>query len=158
MPRLTLTVIYEHQIVSRMTVSGPVNTGRLEDNDLVLSDTSVSGHHGLFEKTSQGWCYTDLGSSNGSLVAAGPRLAKGEVFVMSEVTQILLGSTVLEFDPKGEAAKDESPGPTTASFEGPASPDVQRRGMGSDGDNSAPAASTNKQGKGNPEQIGRAHV
>lgn len=153
MPRPTLTVIFEHQIVSRMTVSGPLSTGRLEDNGLVLSDTSVSGHHGLFEQTSQGWCYTDLGSSNGSLVAAGPRLAEGEVFVMTEVTQILLGSTVLEFDPKGEAAEDEAAGPTTVSFEGPASADVQRRG--SDGDSSAPAASAAEPGHDDAEQAQR---
>ncbi|GEM_PF-2314907 len=156
MPRPTLTVIFEHQIVSRMTVSGPVRAGRLDDNDLVLADTSVSGHHGLFERTSQGWCYTDLGSSNGSLVAAGPRMAEGDVFVITEVTQILLGSTVLEFDPKGEVAENQGAGPTTVSFEGPASPDVQRRSGGTDGEDSAPAAPTCEPGQGNPEQAKRS--
>jgi len=139
MPLPTLTVIFEHQLVSRMTVSGPITTGRLDDNVLVLSDSSVSGHHGRFARTTQGWCYTDLGSSNGSLVAAGPRLGQDDVFVISEVTQILLGSTVLEFDPKGDVVPTKKRSQTTVSFEGPPSADVHRRGP-RDQEDAPPAA------------------
>ncbi|MFT7463568.1 MAG: pSer/pThr/pTyr-binding forkhead associated (FHA) protein [Pseudohongiellaceae bacterium] len=106
MTRPTLTVIVEHQIASRMAVSGAVTLGRLENNSLVLSDNSVSGHHGRIEQGSEGWRYTDMGSSNGSLIAAGPRLSIGEHFLMTEVTQILLGSTVIEFDPKHDPKHD----------------------------------------------------
>jgi len=155
MPRPTLTIIFEHQIVSCMTVSGPLSAGRLEDNDLVLSDTSVSGHHGRFEKTAKGWCYTDLGSSNGSLVAAGPQLAKGDVFVITEVTQILLGSTVLEFDPKSDGPEHGDHGPTTVSFEGQPSADVQRRGLGSEGDDPSPKASASSPDQDNADQAKR---
>lgn len=146
MTRPTLTVIVDHQIISRMTLTTAVTLGRLADNTLVLSDTSVSGHHGRIDMSAQGWRYTDLGSSNGSLIAAGPQLGRGEHFIMNDVTQILLGATVLEFDPKDEGQADEHRGGTSVSFEKPPSADVQRRGSGSRGKGAAPSSSIRPRG------------
>ncbi|MHC5212833.1 MAG: FHA domain-containing protein, partial [Planctomycetota bacterium] len=51
---------------------------------------------GLFEQDEHGWRYTDLGSVNGSIVAAGPTLRGKESVALHEDTQIMLGSTVLD--------------------------------------------------------------
>jgi ABC-type multidrug transport system ATPase subunit/pSer/pThr/pTyr-binding forkhead associated (FHA) protein len=42
--------------------------GRRPDNDIVLYDVHVSGHHGRFDFQTGRWYYTDLGSTNGSSV------------------------------------------------------------------------------------------
>ena len=45
-----------------------VSIGRSEDNDLVLSDGSVSRHHAKILKTNKGYVISDLGSFNGTRV------------------------------------------------------------------------------------------
>jgi adenylate cyclase len=45
-----------------------VSIGRSEDNDLVLSDGSVSRHHAKIIKTNKGYAISDLGSFNGTRV------------------------------------------------------------------------------------------
>ena len=45
-----------------------VSIGRSEDNDLVLSDGSVSRHHAKIIKTNKGYVISDLGSFNGTRV------------------------------------------------------------------------------------------
>ncbi len=42
--------------------------GRLEDNDIVLPHSYVSGRHGRLELQNNAWHYTDLGSTNGTFV------------------------------------------------------------------------------------------
>lgn len=48
--------------------------GRLPDNDIVLPDALVSGHHAKLVRTPQGWQVLDLNSSNGTWFRGG-RLA-----------------------------------------------------------------------------------
>jgi len=43
-----------------------ITVGRGADNDLVLSDTSVSRHHLVLERTESGWSFRDLESENGT--------------------------------------------------------------------------------------------
>lgn len=45
--------------------------GRLPDNDIVLSDALVSGHHAKLVRTPQGWQVLDLNSSNGTWFKGG---------------------------------------------------------------------------------------
>jgi pSer/pThr/pTyr-binding forkhead associated (FHA) protein len=89
-------VVREHHLVSEISLSGPLTIGRLPDNDIVIEDDLVSGHHGRIEKSGETWRYLDLGSTNGSVVAAGPTLRGGESFEIVEDCQVLLGATVLD--------------------------------------------------------------
>ena len=89
-------VVREHHLVKEVALSGPLTVGRLPDNDIVIEDDLVSGHHGRIEKVGAHWRYVDLGSTNGSVVAAGPTLRAGESFEIVEDCQVLLGATVLD--------------------------------------------------------------
>ena len=91
-----LRVIRAHELLAELELPDALSVGRLPDNDLVLEDDHVSGHHGRLERSHRGWRYTDVGSTNGSIVAAGPTLRAGESFDFAEDTQILLGATVLD--------------------------------------------------------------
>jgi len=99
----TVRVIREHRVLAEVPLTGTLAVGRLPDNDLVLDDELVSGHHGRIERTDAGWRYTDLGSTNGSIVAAGPTLRRGESTLLREDSQILLGATVLEIRVSADA-------------------------------------------------------
>ena len=80
-----------------MEVKVPVvNIGRAEYNDLVLDDESVSQAHGKLQRRDDIWVYSDLGSTNGSLVDGIP--AEGEVALPPGAT-IQLGEIKLLFDP-----------------------------------------------------------
>jgi ABC-type multidrug transport system ATPase subunit/pSer/pThr/pTyr-binding forkhead associated (FHA) protein len=46
----------------------PCTIGRRPDNDVILSPTYVSGHHGRLERQGAVWQYADLGSTNGTFV------------------------------------------------------------------------------------------
>lgn len=121
MARPTLTVIVDHEIVSRITLAGPVTLGRLTDNSLVLPDKSVSGHHGRFDRGEHGWRYTDTGSSNGSMISAGPLLSQDEYYSLRDVTQIMVGATILEFDPNGDVPESADPHASGVNFKNPPS-------------------------------------
>ncbi len=55
--------------VRRMDLSGQrVTVGKGPGNDIVLDDARVSRLHGSLEKFAEGWCVSDLGSSNGTFV------------------------------------------------------------------------------------------
>jgi pSer/pThr/pTyr-binding forkhead associated (FHA) protein len=68
--------------------------GRASDNDIVLQDSTVSGHHVRIEKHQQNVVITDLNSSNGTFV-------EGEQVQQSQLTGgevILIGNTQLRFE------------------------------------------------------------
>lgn len=46
--------------------SGRVTVGKGAGNDIALDDRTVSRLHATFEEFAEGWCLTDLGSSNGT--------------------------------------------------------------------------------------------
>ncbi|HXJ65725.1 MAG TPA: FHA domain-containing protein, partial [Actinomycetota bacterium] len=71
-----------------------VSIGRAPDNDIVLSDLTVSGHHALLERTPDGsFVLTDRGSSNGTFVN-GVRVDRAAV---GEGSVISLGRHLLRF-------------------------------------------------------------
>jgi len=104
-------VIRDHELVLEVPLQGPMRIGRRDDNDLVLHDESVSGHHGLIDRDEHGWRYTDLGAVNGSIVAAGPTLRAKQSVALLDDTQILLGSTVLDvrIEPSEASTKTTMP-------------------------------------------------
>jgi len=46
----------------------PLLVGRASDNDIVLPLQYVSSHHGRLDLANGEWCYTDLGSTNGTYI------------------------------------------------------------------------------------------
>jgi len=118
-----LRIIVEHQVVDEVPLQGDVCLGRAADNDVVLPDHSVSGHHARIERRDGGWRFIDLGSANGSFVAAGPRLRQDQGVALDELTQIKLGDTVLEFRPAEPAGPAMPPEPKASdSSREPAAP------------------------------------
>jgi hypothetical protein len=76
------------------TLSSVLAIGRLEDNDIVITDDSfISSHHARIEVRPEGTWVVDLNSTNGSFVN-GQRLT-GERSVRKG-DRIQVGSTVLE--------------------------------------------------------------
>ncbi|HEY9776410.1 MAG TPA: FHA domain-containing protein [Planktothrix sp.] len=64
-----------------------VTFGRRGDNDLILAQDAISGHHGAFTRASDGsYQVVDLGSSNGTQVAP----ADGSAFVKVTSTPVTL--------------------------------------------------------------------
>ncbi len=55
-----------------------ITVGRAPDNDLVVEDASVSGHHAEIAKIEGRWVVRDLGSLNGTYVSFGgdPRMER----------------------------------------------------------------------------------
>ena len=69
--------------------SRPITIGRDSDNDIIISSLFVSAQHGCITRSCEGWCYTDLNSSNGTLL-------NGELLFAPKGTQPL--SRLLHFD------------------------------------------------------------
>jgi pSer/pThr/pTyr-binding forkhead associated (FHA) protein len=91
-PLATLREIRPDGSVREVRLDGrPLSIGRASENDLVLRDSRVSRFHGRLQGRRGALVYTDLGSTNGSLVNGVPVT---EV-VLGEGDRIELGGTVL---------------------------------------------------------------
>ncbi|NOR14536.1 MAG: FHA domain-containing protein, partial [Candidatus Aminicenantes bacterium] len=65
----TLQIVKENGDVERLSlVGGEITIGRVENNDLVLNDFSVSRKHARLYQKDDTWILEDLGSHNGTLV------------------------------------------------------------------------------------------
>lgn len=91
-----MRVIRDHRLLAEVPLVRTLRVGRLPDNDIVIDDELVSGHHGRIEFVEGNWRYVDLGSTNGSIVAAGPTLRRNDCWPLHDDSQILLGATVLD--------------------------------------------------------------
>ncbi|MGQ0553109.1 MAG: FHA domain-containing protein [Planctomycetota bacterium] len=132
-------VFREHRLLAERELTSPLRIGRHPENELVLDDELVSGHHGRIEFARGGWVYTDLGSTNGSIVAAGPTLRKGQTHPLHEDSQILLGATVLEVRlGEGTALLSAALGTDTSTFPGGLPPAAPQRAEASSAAPSAP--------------------
>ncbi len=114
----------------RILLSQPeVQIGRMEANDVVLSDLNVSRHHAVIRWTSKGYVIQDCGSTNGTYVQ-GQQITEPVLLVPGQ--QILIGATTFLFEalqlPQGEgavpqpAAPPGAPGPYPAPAPGMAAP------------------------------------
>lgn len=66
---LRLTVSHPERPNSEMTFLGDsVTVGRSSENQLVLDDPAVSSRHGRFDRRGRQLVYTDLGSTNGTIL------------------------------------------------------------------------------------------
>lgn len=55
---------------AQFDLAGDTTVGRDQANGIVLADPSISGRHASIERTARGWLVRDLGSMNGTAVAA----------------------------------------------------------------------------------------
>jgi ATP/maltotriose-dependent transcriptional regulator MalT len=93
-----------------------VSVGKGEANDIVLDDGTVSRLHASLEAFDEGWCVTDLGSSNGTTVNGerlwgARRLRHGDEIRVGR-TRLLFRSTADAASPRTEV--DEAPPTLTA--------------------------------------------
>ncbi len=75
-----------------------IAVGTLPENDLVLSDPTVSRRHAAVEETAGGWVLRDLDSTNGTFLD-GVRVREG---YLSAGSRICIGNTELTFAPQEE--------------------------------------------------------
>jgi len=81
---------------------GENRIGRRPDNDIVLTDPYVSGHHAVINAVDGAISITDVGSTNGTSVA-GEKLIPNEPRVLEIGDEIVLGQMVLTL----KSAEDE---------------------------------------------------
>ncbi len=70
-----------------------ITVGRASNNDIKLSEGSVSKAHACFTRSPTGWQLTDQGSANGTFVD-GVRLSKGGVANVGDGTPLAFGLAV----------------------------------------------------------------
>jgi len=78
--------------------SGVVSLGSAADNDLRLSDSFVSRHHGRLMLAGHVWRYEDRGSTNGSVIERGRERSQvgGEGVALEQGDRIVVGGTAIE--------------------------------------------------------------
>lgn len=77
-----------------------VSLGRGEGCDIVINDGTISNHHLVFIRSSQGWLVQDVGSRNGSTVQ-GVTLVPGQPQLLKSTARLTAGSVDFSFyEPK----------------------------------------------------------
>jgi len=107
-PLATLLIRNGRNKGDRLEIKVPVaNIGRADYNDVVVDDESVSLAHGKLQRRDDIWVFSDLGSTNGSMVDGVP--VEDEV-ALSPGATIQLGEVKLLFDPADEMGAGYPPG------------------------------------------------
>ena len=90
----------------------PINLGRAADNDVILDDPQVSGHHARLAFDARGATLTDLGSTNGTRLAGQPLaprtsvpLQPGEIFQIGPFSLRLRPAQAGDLPPAGERVR-----------------------------------------------------
>jgi pSer/pThr/pTyr-binding forkhead associated (FHA) protein len=74
-----------------------ISVGRSASNDITIAVDSVSKVHGYFVSQGDDWCFTDHGSTNGSLLEDA-ELTSGETYPLGDGKMLQLGlEVVLEY-------------------------------------------------------------
>jgi serine/threonine protein kinase len=107
--RACLTITSGRERGREFEIKDQVCVGRRRDNDIVLSDPEVSGHHARITITEGGFVLTDLGSSNGTWVN-GKRIAEPQLLHDGDI--IRMGETEWLFEREHDTIREESKGLT----------------------------------------------
>ncbi|RPH52123.1 MAG: FHA domain-containing protein [Desulfobacteraceae bacterium] len=105
----TLTLKFKDSVISEYVLEKEksLNIGRREDNNIIIDNLAVSGHHAKVDSVGDGFLLTDLQSKNGSFV--------NEQFVSSHWLKhgdvITIGKHTLVFKYKEGEARTEAAGP-----------------------------------------------
>lgn len=93
MPKLTLKFKNNPIQTYDLATGQSITIGRLEDNDILIENLAVSGHHAKIDSVGEGYLLTDLQSKNGCFVnekmVASHWLSQGDV--------VSIGKHMLEF-------------------------------------------------------------
>ncbi|MCC6811122.1 MAG: FHA domain-containing protein [Deltaproteobacteria bacterium] len=79
---------------------GRVTVGRVDANQIVIDDPSVSRHHARIQRENNKWVLYDLGSSNGTFVGGRPIQQKE----LKDNDKIMFGSIAFRFFAPGQGA------------------------------------------------------
>ncbi len=94
MPKLTLKFKNNPIQTYEIAAGQSLTIGRLEDNDVVIENLAVSGHHAKIDSVGEGYLLTDLQSKNGCFVnermVASHWLSQGDI--------VAIGKHMLEFE------------------------------------------------------------
>jgi adenylate cyclase len=97
----TLTIINDGGTTRTVPIEKTTTSiGREKDNDVILSDRTISRHHARITITKEGYILTDLGSYNGTIVNGNPI----QRIVLKNNDTIKLGPKSLVFHDKKEGA------------------------------------------------------
>ncbi len=86
----TLTMKFKEKTISeyQLEKGGALSIGRSQDNDVVIENLAVSGHHAKIDSVEDGFLLTDLGSTNGSFVneeiVASHWLKEGDIITIAK--------------------------------------------------------------------------
>jgi hypothetical protein len=105
MPSLTLK--FKDNVIGRFAVTkgASLTIGRRKDNDIVIDNLAVSGHHAKVDAVGDGYVLVDLQSKNGSFV--NEQLVTTHWLKHGDV--ISIGKHLLEFTTGGAAVAGEPP-------------------------------------------------
>lgn len=92
-----------------------MSLGRADDNQLIISDDSVSSHHGEVSFDGSTWIFTDLGSTNGTKISGerveALQLDHGGSFTLGDVECVFIGDEEAPAAPaRGAASRTVSSG------------------------------------------------
>ena len=103
--------------------AGTLRIGRAPDNDIVVSDFSVSRYHAELHTVAGTYRIVDLGSHNGTFVneqrITVAQLAEGDTVGLGDSTFRLAGRELQELTPAGEAQMPPAPDQGALQFSGP---------------------------------------
>jgi pSer/pThr/pTyr-binding forkhead associated (FHA) protein len=105
MPKLTLK--FKNNPIQNYDIAAgqSITIGRLEDNDIVIENLAVSGHHAKIDSVGDGYLLTDLQSKNGCFVnekmVASHWLSQGDV--------VSIGKHMIEFSFKEGEKRPPAP-------------------------------------------------
>ena len=94
-----ITAVYNHEVVQRMPLTGPIVLGRGLDCNLWVEDAILSRHHCRIEPALEGdgWAVIDLKSRNGTFVNA----KRVERAALNDGDVISIGRVHIRFHAKG---------------------------------------------------------
>jgi len=109
MPYLILVHVHEPEKEARIVpLKAGLRVGRIEENDLVIKDVTISRRHIRFEHSERGWQIFDNGSTSGAYINE-MRISDGQVLVDGDAIRI--GGMLLRFVDAGLPADyGEQPG------------------------------------------------
>jgi pSer/pThr/pTyr-binding forkhead associated (FHA) protein len=84
------------KLVAEVDVDKPLTVGRKAPADVVVADTEISGKHLRLRPDGDRLLATDLGSTNGTAIEGGAKLAPDTEFPLERGQRLLLGPAVLE--------------------------------------------------------------
>lgn len=94
MTRIRITI--DGAVVQERDVEGPLVLGRSARADLVVDDRQVSSRHGRIEPEDDTLVFTDLGSTNGTFLGDGTRVAPGDPVRLDPGVKLIVGPALIE--------------------------------------------------------------